>query len=123
MAKWNLALYGGKVMSPESFKLMMTQGRLNDGKPASAAIFHLPGEEPHQSPAGFGPMGYTMGLHTGTLDGHHFIGHEGAIFEFSSIVENYREEGFMLIVLSNTEGDAGRLEMEAARILFPAPAH
>ena len=123
MAKWNLALYGGKVMSAESFKVMMAQGLLNDGKLASDAIFHEPGEEPHQSPPGFGPMGYTMGLHTGTLDGHHFMGHEGGIFGFSSIVENYLDDGFMLIILSNTEGGAGRLEMETARILFPAPAH
>lgn len=123
MAKWNVALYGGKVMSAESFKVMMAPGLLKDGSLARDAIFKMPGEQPHQSPAGFGPMGYTMGLHTGTLDNHRFMGHEGGIFGFSTIVENYLDDGFMLIILSNTEGGAGRMEMETARILFPAPAH
>lgn len=124
LAKWNIALYGGKVLEPESFKLMTTQGRLNDGRPANVAIFMEPGEKPRPAIPGFGdPMGYTMGLHTGTLDGHAFMGHEGGIFGFSTIMENYRDDGFMLIILANTEGAAGRLEMETARILFPAAAH
>jgi len=119
LAKWNIALYGGKVLKPESFKLMTTQGRLNDGRPANAAIFREPGEKPRPPIPGFGdPMGYTMGLHTGTLDGHAFMGHEGGIFGFSTIMENYRDDGFMLIILANTEGAAGRLEMETARIMF-----
>lgn len=124
LAKWNIALYGGKVMSAESFKVMTTQGRLNDGRPASAAIFKEPGEKPRPPIPGFGePMGYTMGLHTGTLDGHPFMGHEGGIFGFSTIMENYRDDGFMLIILANTEGAAGRLEMETARILFGDTKH
>ena len=123
LAKWNLALYGGKVLSADSFKVIMAPGRLNDGRLASEAIFQPPGEEKRPPIPGFGPMGYTMGLHTGTLDGHRFIGHEGGIFGFSTIMENYLDEGFMLIILANTEGAAGRLEMEAARILFGSGTH
>ena len=63
-------------------------------------------------------MGYTMGLHTGTLDGHRFMGHEGGIFGFSTIIENYPDDGFMLIIFANTEGGAGQLEMDTARLLF-----
>ena len=123
LAKWDLALYGGKVMSAESFKIMTAPGRLRNGRLASEAIFHPAGEPAHTSPAGFGPMGYTMGLHTGTLDGHRFMGHEGGIFGFSTIMENYLDDGFMLIILANTEGAAGRLEMELARILFGKSSH
>ena len=118
LAKWNVALYGGKVMSADSLRIMLAPGKLNNGKLASSAIFHRPDEEPHAPHAGFGPMGYTMGLHTGTLDGHRFMGHEGGIFGFSTIIENYLDDGFMLIILSNTEGGAGLLEMNTARILF-----
>jgi D-alanyl-D-alanine carboxypeptidase len=118
MAKWNVALFGGKVLSADSFKVMMEPGRLNNGKLASGAIFHPPGEEPRPPHPGFGPMGYTMGLHTGTLDGHRFMGHEGGIFGFSTIIENYLDDGFMLIIFANTEGGAGQLEMDTARLLF-----
>jgi len=102
----------------------MTRGRLNDGRPASEAIFKAPGEKPRPPIPGFGePMGYTMGLHTGTLDGHAFMGHEGGIFGFSTIMENYRDDGFMLIILSNAEGAAGLLEMQTARIMFGQAIH
>lgn len=120
LAKWNIALFGGKVTGPESFKLMMSEGRLNDGKLARDAIYQLPGEPPHSPPPGFGPFGYTMGLHTGTVDGHRLMGHEGGIFGFNTMMENYIDDGFMLIVLANTEGGAGFLEVEIGRILFAA---
>jgi CubicO group peptidase (beta-lactamase class C family) len=123
LAKWNIALYGGRVMSAESFKLMTTQGRVNDGRPASDAIYKKPGAAERAPHPGFGPMGYTMGLHTGTLDGHAFMGHEGGIFGFSTIIENYRDDGFMLIILSNAEGAAGLLEMQTARIMFGQAIH
>ncbi len=61
-----------------------------------------------------------MGLHTGTVDGHRLMGHEGGIFGFNTMMENYVDDGFMLIVLANTEGGAGFLEVEIARILFAA---
>ncbi len=38
LAKWNVALFGGKVTGPETFKLMMSEGRLNNGKLARDAI-------------------------------------------------------------------------------------
>ena len=120
LAKWNIALHGGKVTGPETFKLMMSEGRLNDGKLARDAIFNPPGETPHVPPPGFGPFGYTMGLHTGSVDGHRLVGHEGGIFGFNTMMENYVDDGFTLIVLANTEGGAGYLEVEIARILFAA---
>jgi hypothetical protein len=48
------------------------------------------------------------------------MGHEGGIFGLSTIVERYLDDDFSLIVLANTPRTAGLLEMQAARILFPA---
>lgn len=121
LAKWQIGFFGGKVLSPDSFKLMMKEGRLNDGRPGSAAIWRPEGQKPRPPMPGFAdPMGYTMGLHTGALDDHRFIGHEGGIFGFSTIIERYVDDDFTLIVLANTPRAAGLLEMETARILFEA---
>ena len=62
-----------------------------------------------------------MGLHLGSLDGHRLIGHEGGIFGFSTIMETYPDDGFTTIVLANTNGGAGPLELEVSRILLSMP--
>lgn len=121
LAKWQISFFGGKVLSPESFKAMMTEGRLDDGRPGSSAIWRPAGETPRPPTPGYAdPMGYTMGLHTGVLDGHRFMGHEGGIFGFSTIIERYVDDDFSLIILANTPRAAGLLEMQSARILFAA---
>jgi len=118
LAKWQSAFYGGKVLSAKSFALMMEPGRLNDGRLASSVLWHPPGETPRPPMPGFGPLGYTMGLHTGTLDEHRFMGHEGGIFGFSTIIERYFDDNFTLIILANTPRAAGLLEMQVARLMF-----
>lgn len=118
LAKWNIALFGGKVMSAESFKTMQTAAVLSNGKLAGTAKFQPPGAPARPSHPGFGPLEYAMGLHLGSLDGHRLIGHEGGIFGFNTIIETYPDDGFTTIVLANTNGGAGPLEMEVSRILL-----
>jgi D-alanyl-D-alanine carboxypeptidase len=122
LAKWSIALHGGKVMSADSLKTMTTAAVLNNGRLSGTARYQKPGAPVRSSDPGFGPREYAMGLHLGTLDGHRLIGHEGGIFGFSTIMETYPDDGFSTIVLANTSGVAGRLEMEVSRILLSTPA-
>lgn len=122
LAKWNFALYGGKVLSADSLKIMTAPARLNNGKLASEATFYGADETPDAPIPGVGPAGYTMGLHTGSLDGHRFIGHDGSVFGFDNVVENFSDDRFVLIVLTNTDEAAPALEREIARILLPGTA-
>jgi D-alanyl-D-alanine carboxypeptidase len=118
LAKWNVALYGGKVLSAESFRTMTAPALLNSGKLGGTAKYQKAGAPARPDNPAFGPREYGMGLHLGSLDGHRLIGHEGGIFGFNTIVETYPDDGFTTIVLANTNGGAGPLEMEVSRILL-----
>jgi D-alanyl-D-alanine carboxypeptidase len=118
LARWNIGLHGGKVVSAESFRAMTAPAVLNNGKLSGTAKFQKAGAPPRREDPAFGPREYAMGLHTGSLDGHRHIGHEGGIFGFSTIMETYPDAGFTTIVLANASGAAGRLEMEVSRILL-----
>jgi hypothetical protein len=109
-------------MSAESFKAMTTPAILDNGKLAGTAKYQKPGAAVRAADPAFGPREYAMGLHLGSLDGHKFIGHEGGIFGFSTMMETYPDDGFTTIVLANTGGAAGRLQMEVSRILLSTPA-
>jgi CubicO group peptidase (beta-lactamase class C family) len=122
LANWNIAPHGGKVLSAESFRNMTAPAMLNNGRLSGTAKYHKPDAPVRPAEPGFAPREYAMGLHLGSLDGHRFIGHEGGIFGFSTMMEVYPDDGLTTIVLANTNGVAGRLQTEIARILLATPA-
>ncbi|RPJ00847.1 MAG: class A beta-lactamase-related serine hydrolase [Candidatus Aminicenantes bacterium] len=63
LASWDLALVGGKVLKPESFKLMTTPRRLNDGALSN----------------------YGCGLAMGERGGVAFLSHSGAVNGFHAL--------------------------------------
>lgn len=118
MSRWNTALFGGKLLKPESLKEMLAPGRLRDGAETQTAIA-WPGGKPFPPPAGYVPGPYAFGLEHHSEDGRRIIGHDGSIAGFDSLMRTYVDEGLTIIVLTNTNGAAHPLEARVAKILAP----
>jgi D-alanyl-D-alanine carboxypeptidase len=118
MARWNAALFGGKVLKPESLEQMFAPGRLRNGAETETAIA-WPGGKAFAPPPGYVPGPYAFGLDHHSEDGRRMVGHSGSIAGFDALMETYIDEGLTIVVLTNTDGAAQRLETELAKILAP----
>jgi len=78
LLKWETALFSGRVVRPESLKLMVTPFR----------------------------NGYGLGLSVSDLNGHRVINHTGDIDGFGAMLAYYPDEKLTVIVLSNLFGGA-----------------
>jgi len=118
MARWNAALFSGKLLKPESLKEMLAPGRLRSGEEDQTAIA-WPGGKSFPPPTGYVPGPYSFGLSHYSQDGRQIIGHDGSIAGFDAVMQTYVDEGLTIIVLTNTNGAAHPLEAKVARILAP----
>ena len=118
MARWNGALFGGKLLNPESLKEMLAPGRLRNGAETQTAIA-WPGGKAFPPPPGYIPGSYAFGLDHHSEYGRRIIGHDGSIAGFDALMQTYVDEGLTIIVLTNTDGAAHLLGTEVAKILAP----
>jgi len=118
MARWNEALFGGKLLKPQSLKEMLAPGRLRNGAENQTAIA-WPGGKAFPPPSGLVPGSYAFGLDHHSEDGRRIIGHDGSIAGFDSVMQTYVDEGLTIIVLTNTNGASHPLEAKIAKILAP----
>jgi CubicO group peptidase (beta-lactamase class C family) len=118
MARWNEALFGGKLLKAASQKEMLAPGRLRNGAETQTAIA-WPGRKAFPPPAGYVPGPYAFGLDHHSENGRRIIGHDGSIAGYDSVMQTYVDEGLTIIVLTNTNGAAHPLEAKVARILAP----
>lgn len=118
MARWNAALFGGKLLKQESLKEMLAPGRLRDGAETQTAIA-WPGKKAFPPPAGYVPGPYAFGLDHHSENGRRIIGHDGSIAGFDAVMQTYIDEGLTIVVLTNTNGAAHPLEANIAKILAP----
>lgn len=95
LARWTLALHGGKVLKPESLRLMTTPARTADGK-----------EHP-----------YGFGLSFRTSQGRRLVGHGGGINGFVCQVEADPAAGTVAVVLFNTVDPGVAPEFLTRRLL------
>lgn len=116
MARWNAALFGGKLLRPKSLKEMLAPGRLRNGAENQTAIA-WPGGKAFAPPAGYVPGPYAFGLSHYSQNGRRIIGHDGSIAGFDAVMQTYVDEGLTIIVLTNTNGGAHPLEAKIADIL------
>jgi CubicO group peptidase (beta-lactamase class C family) len=116
MARWNAALFGGKLLKPSSLKEMLAPGRLRNGAENQTAIA-WPGGKASSPPAGFVPGSYAFGLDHHSENGRSVIGHAGSIAGFDAVMQTYVDKDLTIIVLSNTDGAAHPLEASIAKIL------
>jgi CubicO group peptidase (beta-lactamase class C family) len=101
LVTWVTALHGGKVLSPESYREMITPATLNDGT----------------------PLRYGMGIGVGKDSrGLTYIGHGGTITGFTAEAGWYPDAQLAVVVLTNSGGsiDAGDVAGELAAALLPS---
>ncbi|MBX7199809.1 MAG: beta-lactamase family protein [Rhodospirillaceae bacterium] len=112
LAKWHSALFGGKVLKPESLADMTTPGRTKNGQPIDTRTGRPPpaGVEP--------PVGYAMGLMTGTFVGQPRIGHSGSINGFNAMINTYPQSKLTIVVLNNTVGQSAEFEAAVAHAVL-----
>ena len=95
LVRWTLALSGGKVVSPESYRRMITPDPLADGRRM--------------------PYGYGLGLLS--MAGHPGIAHAGGMNGFMAQLAHFPADSLVVAVMVNTEGDvADRLAFAIARL-------
>ncbi|MDB4876694.1 MAG: Penicillin-binding protein 4 [Gemmatimonadetes bacterium] len=82
LAAWVRALHGGRILSPASYRELITPGALNDGT----------------------RLRYAKGLAVDTLGGHFAIQHGGDIPGFATEVDYFPADSLTVVVLINTEG-------------------
>lgn len=82
LVAWTQALHGGRVLKPESYRLITTPQPLNDGT----------------------PVRYAMGLSNDSLGGHHVIQHGGGINGFLTDLAYFPDDQLTIAVLVNTAG-------------------
>jgi len=118
LARWNVALFGGKLLGPDSLREMLAPGRLRDGAETQTAIA-WPGGRAFAPPPGYVPGPYAFGLDHHAEDGRRIVGHGGSIAGFDSLMETYVDEDVTIIVLTNTDGAAHPIAAQVAKILVP----
>lgn len=118
MARWNAALFGGKLLKAESLNEMLAPGRLRNGAETQTAIA-WPGGKSFPPPPGYIPGPYSFGLDHHSEDGRRIIGHDGSIAGFNALMQTYVDEGLTIIVLTNTDGAAHPIETRVAKLLAP----
>jgi hypothetical protein len=102
LAAWDLALIGGKVLKPESFKLMTAPRRLNDGTVSS----------------------YGCGLAMGERGGVAFLSHSGAVNGFHAlniVVPSTRSAAILFSNLSSYS-DTNAVYAELTKLILPPAA-
>lgn len=116
LARWNVALHGGRLLSAESLAQMTGPGLLRNGAETQTAVY-WPGE-PGVPPEGLIPGPYAFGLDHYSIDGHRVMGHNGSLPGFDAAMNIYLDDDITIIVLTNTSGAAGQLEFELSRIVL-----
>jgi D-alanyl-D-alanine carboxypeptidase len=102
LAKWNAALFGGKILKPTSLAAMLTPGRLNNGETSGVAITKMmkaagaPGADTKQE--------YGYALFVSQEDGHRKISHGGGIYGFNAALSEFPNDRVTVAVLSNAIG-------------------
>jgi CubicO group peptidase (beta-lactamase class C family)/glyoxylase-like metal-dependent hydrolase (beta-lactamase superfamily II) len=104
LAVWVNALHGGRVLTPESYRAMITPAVLNDGTRTR----------------------YAFGLGISDVNGRRLIAHGGGINGFLSETEYYPDAELAVVVLQNTAGPVDPTETArkiADAVLGPVPEH
>ena len=98
LVTWVRALHGGKVLSPGSYQEMITPSKLNDGTPLRYGLGVAVGEDSH---------GLTA------------IGAGGSTAGFDADARWYPDAQLAVVVMMNSNGDAGDVREELAAELLP----
>lgn len=101
LLKWQAALFGGKLLKPESLAMMIEPARLKDGRLSSSGR----PSAPLASPLGE----YGFGLILKPQEGRRTIGHTGSINGFNAWTLYFPDDQASIVILTNTSGGALRI--------------
>ncbi len=113
LAKWNAALFGGKILKPASLTAMLTPGKLNDGENSGTAITKMMAAAGAPASAA---REYGYALFLSQDEGHRKIDHGGGIYGFSASLSEFPDDRTTVAVLSNAIGKDVGVSKVADRI-------
>jgi CubicO group peptidase (beta-lactamase class C family) len=125
LAKWNAALYGGKILKPASLAAMLTPGKLSNGENSGAAMAKMMAAAGAPASAQTGKHEYGYALFLSEVDGHRKIDHGGGIYGFSASLSEFPDDKTTVVVLSNAIGkDVGdsKIAERIERLAIGLPA-
>jgi D-alanyl-D-alanine carboxypeptidase len=104
LAKWNTALYGGKVLKPASLAAMLTPGKLSNGENSGTAMVKMMAAAGAPAAKQSAKHEYGYALFLSEVEGHKKIDHGGGIYGFSAALSEFPDDKITVVVLSNAIG-------------------
>ena len=92
LGRFMVALYGGKLVTPATWKQMITPAKTRDGKPTVYGY------------------GWFVGGPISTYHGLREVGHGGDVQGFASVLYSIPEKRFAVVALSNGENEKASIE-------------
>lgn len=123
LAKWNAALFGGKILKLTSLAAMLTPGRLNDGETSGVAIAKMMSAA--GAPGAATKQEYGYALFVSQEEGHRKVSHGGGIYGFSAALSEFPDDRTTVAVLSNAIGKdvgASKIADRIERLAIGLPA-
>jgi D-alanyl-D-alanine carboxypeptidase len=124
LAKWNAALYGGKLLKPASLQAMLAPGKLGNGQTTAAAMAALYAKLGRPTDEDSGKE-YGYALMLSKKGGHEKVDHGGGINGFNAHLSEFPKDHVTVVVLANTIGKdvgAGKVADRIERIVLGLPA-
>jgi len=91
LCQWHCALFGGKVLKPESVQAMLTPTLLKNGKPAYER-------------QGADPLEYGLGQGLGTMQNLKLAAHGGRVNGFTGHLRTFTDSHLTVAILYNSDG-------------------
>lgn len=112
LVRWSNALFGGRILKPETLRLMVAPGRMRDGRSTGAGM-------PEAWQEGL-KSDYAMGLfvRSDTAGGLR-LSHSGDIDGFSTWFAFYPESGVTIVQVANSESTDLQAEAVEAAVFRP----
>jgi CubicO group peptidase (beta-lactamase class C family) len=104
LAKWNAALFGGKILMPASLAAMLAPGKLNNGENSGIAMAKMMAAAGAPAAAASAKQEYGYALFLSREEGHRKVSHGGGIYGFSSSLSEFPDDKTTVVVLSNAIG-------------------
>jgi D-alanyl-D-alanine carboxypeptidase len=125
LAKWNAALYGGKILKPASLAAMLTPGKLNNGENSGTAMAKMMAAAGAPAATQSAQHEYGYALFLSEVEGHRKIDHGGGIYGFSAALSEFPDDKTTVVVLSNVIGKdvgASKIADRIERLAIGVPA-
>jgi D-alanyl-D-alanine carboxypeptidase len=125
LAKWDAALYGGKILKPASLAAMLTPGKLNNGENSGTAMAKMMAAAGAPAATQSAKHEYGYALFLSEVEGHRKIDHGGGIYGFSAALSEFPDDKTTVVVLSNVIGKdvgASKIADRIERLAIGVPA-